>query len=288
MEYSRQANAAGAGLVDLHAHTVFSDGLFTPEELIAEAARLKLTAVAITDHDAVGGIDRAIAAGRQLQLEVVPGVELSCNTNGVDVHVLAYYVDYTQPAVQEFFEMVRQKRAERAEKMVAKMKELGVNISLEQVRAQAQGAATGRPHVAQALVEAGAVRTIDEAFQRYIGYEGPAYFPKMQLSPKEAMDFIHRHGGVAVVAHPGTYHNDGALYSAISAGADGIEVWHPDHASRNVDHYREVATKNGLLMTGGSDCHGGRKLGKVYLGSVTVPYSCLQALKNLRDKRAKG
>ena len=213
---------------------------------------------------------------------------MSCNTNGVDVHVLAYYVDCTQPAVQEFFEMVRQKRAERAEKMVAKMQELGVNISLEQVRMQAQGAATGRPHVAQALVEAKAVRTVDEAFQRYIGYDGPAYFPKMQLAPKEAMDFIHRYGGIAVVAHPGTYHKDGAVYSAISAGADGIEVWHPDHDARNVDHYREVATKNGLLMTGGSDCHGGRKLGKVYLGSITVPYSCLQAVKNLREKRLKG
>jgi 3',5'-nucleoside bisphosphate phosphatase len=288
MDHGQQVNVVSPGAVDLHAHTVFSDGLFTPEELVAEAARLKLTAVAITDHDAVGGIDRAIAAGRQLQLEVVSGVEMSCNTNGVDVHVLAYYIDCQKPEVQEFFEMVRQKRAERAEKMVAKMKELGVDISLEQVRAQAQGAATGRPHVAQALVEAGAVRTIDEAFQRYIGYDGPAYFPKMQLSPKEAMDFIHRYGGVAVVAHPGTYHNDGALYAAIAAGADGIEVWHPDHAPRNVDHYREVATKNGLLMTGGSDCHGGRKLGKVYLGSVTVPYSCLQAVKGLRDKRLKG
>jgi len=162
---------------------------------------------------------------------------------------------------------------------------MGVAISLKQVLAQAQGAATGRPHVAQALVEAGAVRTIEEAFQRYIGYNGPAYFPKMQLTPGQVMDFIHSHGGIAVVAHPGTYHNDAAVYSAIAAGADGIEVWHPDHAPRSVDHYREIATKNGLLMTGGSDCHGGRKLGKVFLGSITVPYSCLQAVKNLREKR---
>jgi predicted metal-dependent phosphoesterase TrpH len=289
MGRSLQADGVGSGLVDLHAHTIFSDGLFTPEVLVGEAARLRLTALAVTDHDAVGGIDRAGAAGRKLQVEVVPGVEMSCNTKGVDVHILAYYIDYQQPAVQEFFETVRQKRAERAERMVKKLNDLGVTISLDQVRALAQDAATGRPHVAQALVEAGAVRTIDEAFQRYIGYDGPAYFPKMQLTPKEAMDFIHRHGGVAVIAHPGTYHNDGAVYSAISAGADGIEVWHPDHASRNVDHYREVATKNGLLMTGGSDCHGGRKQGKVFLGSIAVPYSCLQAVKNLRDKeRSKG
>jgi len=196
-------NVPAPGMVDLHAHTIFSDGLFTPEELVAEAARLKLTAVAITDHDSVGGVDRAVAAGRQNQIEVVPGVEMSCSTKGVDVHVLGYYVDHQQPAVQEFFEMVRQKRAERAEKMVAKMQEMGVNISVDRVRAVAQGAATGRPHVAQALVAAGAVRTIEEAFQRYIGYDGPAYFPKMQLSPKETMDFIHRHGGIAVVAHPG-------------------------------------------------------------------------------------
>jgi len=286
--YPDQPTKGSPGLVDLHAHTVFSDGLFTPEELVAEAARLKLTAVAVTDHDAVGGIDRAIAAARQKQVEVVPGAELSCNIKGVDVHILAYYIDCTQTAVQEFFGIVRQKRAERAEKMVGKLNELGVNLSLDRVRALAQGAATGRPHVAQALVEAGAVRNIEEAFQRYIGYDGPAYFPKMQLTPKAAMDFIHQHGGIAVVAHPGTYHNDAAVYAAIAAGADGIEVWHPDHAPRNVDHYREMATKNGLVMTGGSDCHGGRKLGKIYLGSVTVPYSCLQDVKNVRDKRARG
>jgi 3',5'-nucleoside bisphosphate phosphatase len=282
---NRQSSIVNPGEVDLHSHTVFSDGLFTPEELVAEANRIKLTAVAITDHDAVGGIDRALDAGRKLQLEVVPGVEMSCNTNRIDVHILAYYIEYQHPAVQEFFEMVRLKRAERAEKMVKKLNELGVKIELDRVRELAQGAATGRPHVAQALVEAGAVRNVDEAFQRYIGYEGPAYFPKMQLTPADAMTFIHRYGGVAVVAHPGTYHDDGALYSAIAAGADGIEVWHPDHGNRNFDHYREVATKNGLLMTGGSDCHGGRKQGRVYLGSVTVPYSCLQAVKSLRDER---
>ena len=285
MTYCEKVGEKSLGLVDLHAHTVFSDGLFTPEELVAEADRLKLAAVAITDHDAVGGIDRALAAGRSHQIEVVPGVEMSCNTGGIDVHILAYYIDYQHPALRDFFEMVRQKRAERAEKMVKKLNELGVKIELDRVRELAQGAATGRPHVAQALVEAGAVRNVDEAFQRYIGYEGPAYFPKMQLTPADAMAFIHRYGGVAVVAHPGTYHDDGALYSAIAAGVDGIEVWHPDHGKRNVDHYREVATKNGLLMTGGSDCHGGRKQGRVFLGSVAVPYACLQAVKDLRDKR---
>jgi predicted metal-dependent phosphoesterase TrpH len=285
MANRRPAHADVGGLVDLHTHTVFSDGLFTPEDLVAQAKRLNLAAVAITDHDAVGGIDRAFGTARELQVEVVPGVEMSCNTSGVDVHVLAYYIEYQDQAVQSFLELVRQKRAERAEKMVRKLIELGVRVTIERVRELAKGAAIGRPHVAQALVEARAVRNIDEAFNRYIGYEGPAYFPKMHLSPKEAIDFIHRHKGIAVVAHPGTYHKDAALYAAIEAGVDGIEVWHPDHSDRNVDHYAEVAVKNGLIMTGGSDCHGGRKQGKVFLGSITIPYSYLQAVKDLRDER---
>jgi len=276
------------GSVDLHTHTVFSDGLMTPEELVAEAKRLGLVAIGITDHDAVGGIDRALAAGKKHGVEIVPGVEMSCNTGGVDVHVLGYYVDHRDPAVLEFFVMVRQKRSERAERMVRKLVEMGVQVKMARVEELASGAAIGRPHVAQALVEAKAVQNIEEAFNRYIGYDGPAYFPKMLLTPKAAVDFIHKHGGVAVVAHPGNYHQDSALYALIEAGVDGVEVWHPDHQQRHVDHYSEVAQKNGLIMTGGSDCHGGRKLGRVYLGQVTIPYKYLAALKRLRDRRARA
>ena len=272
------------GTVDLHAHTNYSDGLMTPEELVAEAGSLGLAAVGVTDHDAIGGIDRAMAAGKKLGVEVVPGVEMSCSTNGVDVHVLGYYMDYHDEALLQFLEVIRQKRTERAERMVTKLVEIGVSIKMDRVRELASGAAIGRPHVAQALVEAKVVRTADEAFSRYIGYDGPAYFPKMVLSPREAVEFIHRHDGVAVVAHPGNYHQDAALYSVIEAGADGVEVWHPDHNQRNVDHYREVAQKNGLLMTGGSDCHGGRKEGKVYLGMVAIPYKYLAAMKRRQAK----
>jgi predicted metal-dependent phosphoesterase TrpH len=226
-----------------------------------------------------------VAAGERLGVEVVPGVEMSATTNRSDVHVLAYYLNWQGRAVLDFFEMVRQKRAERAEKMVKKLNELGVPVTMQRVRELAQGAATGRPHVAQAISETGAVPNADAAFDKYIGYDGPAYFPKLQLTPREAIDFIHQNGGVAVVAHPGTCHNDAAVYSLIEAGVDGLEVWHPDHTARNLDHYSEVATKNGLLATGGSDCHGGRKQGKVYIGQVAVPYACLQAVKDRRDSR---
>lgn len=267
------------GPVDLHTHTIFSDGLFSPEELVAEAGNRNLSAVAITDHDSVGAIERAIAAGKQHGVEIVPGVEMSCNADGIDVHMLGYYLDYQAQDVLGFFENVRLHREERARKMIEKLEELDVKVPMERVMAAAQGGAVGRPHVAQAMVEAGAVPNVEQAFRRYISYEGPAYVPKMKLTPGEAIGFIKQHNGVAVIAHPATYRNDNAVYSAIAAGVDGIEVWHPDHGPRETSRYNEIAQKNRLLMTGGSDCHGGRKYNHVFLGEIPIPYRYLAALK---------
>lgn len=279
---------ASNGLVDLHAHTTFSDGLFAPEELVLRAKGLGLAAVGVTDHDSVNGIEPAIAAAKDQGIEVVPGVEMSCNVNGVDVHILGYYVDLRSGVVLEFLEQVRQHREKRARSMVERLVGLGVEVTMAQVEAAAKGAAVGRPHVAQAMVESGAVRSVEEAFGRYIGYDGPAYVPKMKLSPKEAVDFIKGNGGIAVIAHPGTYHRDDAVYAAIAAGVDGIEVWHPDHGPREASHYSEIGLKNGLLLTGGSDCHGGRKNGRVYLGEVRIPYKYLAAVKRRTGCRGNG
>ncbi len=265
--------------VDLHTHTIFSDGLFTPEELVAEVSRLGFTAIAVTDHDSVDGIDRARAEGRKRRVEVVPGVEMSCNVNGTDIHILGYYLDYHQERVQDFFARIRQSRLERAERMVAKLTELGAPVSFARIKELAGAGAVGRPHVAQAMLEAGAVASISEAFERYIGYDGPAYFPKLPLTPLEVISFIHDNGGLTVIAHPATYGNDELLYTVIAAGVDGIEVWHPEHNERSVARYQEIAEKNRLLMTGGSDCHGGRKLGRVYLGDICLPYKYLMTLK---------
>ncbi|MEO0068106.1 MAG: PHP domain-containing protein [candidate division WOR-3 bacterium] len=268
--------------VDLHIHTLFSDGLFTPEQVVMEAKRKGISAIAITDHDSVDGIDRAKGEGKKAGIEVVPGVEMSCYVNGTDVHILGYYIDYHDEEVLNFFARVRASRLKRAEQMVAKLNELSGGrwqVSTARVKELAGAGAIGRPHIAQALVEVGAVQNIGEAFERYIGYDGPAYFPKMRLTPLAAVDFIHRAGGIAVIAHPATYGNDGLLYTVIAAGVDGIEVWHPEHNQRQVDHYLEMAEKNRLLVTGGSDCHGGRKFGRVYLGDIRLPYQYLAALK---------
>ena len=273
------------GLVDLHTHTIYSDGLLGPEDLVAEAARRGLTAVGVTDHDTLGGIERALDAGRQHGVEVVPGAELSCTVNGLDVHILGYYLDHRAQAVVDFFVMMRRHRALRAKGMVALMSEMGHRVSFERVRLIAGDGAIGRPHVAQAMVEEGVVPSVDQAFRRFIGYDGPAYVPKTKVTPEEGIEFIKRYNGVAVVAHPGTYHDDNAVYAAILAGADGLEVWHTDHDKRAVAHYDELAQKNGLLMTGGSDCHGGRKGGRVFLGEVAIPYKYLAAVKRLHRER---
>ncbi len=275
-------NNCSSAFVDLHLHTIFSDGLLTPEQLVIKAQRLGFNAIAITDHDSLDGIERAKVQGKRSGVEIVPGVEMSCNVNGTDVHILGYYIDYQSQAVKEFFARVRECRLKRAEKMVAKLNDLSAGrwqVSLERVEEIAGEGAIGRPHIAQALVEEGAVNNLSEAFEKYIGYDGPAYFPKMRLTPAQAIGFIHQVGGLAVVAHPATYGNDGLVYNVISAGVDGIEVWHPEHNQRATDLYQEMAEKNGLLLTGGSDCHGGRKWNRIYLGDIKVPYKYLMALK---------
>jgi predicted metal-dependent phosphoesterase TrpH len=239
----------------------------------------------VTDHDSVAGIERAREAAATVGVEVVPGAEMSSNVEGTDVHILGYYLDHRDPEVLEMFDRLKEAREERARQMVEKMTELGMAVPMERVLHAARGGAVGRPHVAQAMVEAGVVPTQDLAFRRYIGYDGPAYVPKMKLSPSEAVSFIKGHGGVAVLAHPGIYRRESALYSSIAAGVDGIEVWHPDHNATDEEHLLEVAEKNGLLTTGGSDCHGGRKGGHIYLGEVAVPYKHLAAVKRLSRSR---
>jgi len=276
-----------AGLVDLHVHTTYSDGLMSPGEAVVAARDLGLRAVAITDHDSVSGIDEALERGKPLEVEVVPGVEMSTIVSGEDVHILGYLLDWRAADVQARFRELRRKRDERAQRMVEKLVALDVGVTIERVRELAGSGAVGRPHLAQAILETGAVRSINEAFDRYVGYDKPAYVPKSKLSPAQAVEFIHRHGGVAVIAHPATYGNDAVVYAAIVAGADGIEVWHSDHDKRAVAHYREVAQKNGLLATGGSDCHGGRKNNMVYLGQIEVPYQCLEELRKAQQKHRR-
>jgi predicted metal-dependent phosphoesterase TrpH len=265
-----------AAVIDLHAHTTFSDGTFTPEELVALARERGLTALAVTDHDSTEGLPRAFAAaGADGSLEIVPGVEFSTVRDGHGIHVLAYWMDLDDEAFQGELRRLREDRFRRGELTVAKLRDLGYPITFERVREIAEGKNIVRPHIAQALVEAGVVPTIEDAFTpELIKDGGRAYVEKHALDPVDALRLIKDAGGLVVVAHPGLFREglgvpDDVIEEMAAAGLDGIEAAHPDHPSDVERRYRDMAARLSVVVTGSSDCHGTR-YDPVRLGSVTT------------------
>ncbi len=276
-----------AAVIDLHAHTTFSDGTFTPEELVALAGERGLTVLAVTDHDSTEGIPRAAAAAAKDGPEIVPGVEFSTVREGHGIHVLAYWVDLEHEEFQTELRRLRDDRFLRGEAMVRKLQELGHPISFDRVRDIAEGKNIVRPHIAQALVEAGVVDTIEDAFTPdLIKDGGRAYVEKHALDPVDAVRLIHRAGGLAVVAHPGLHREglgvpDDVIEETAEAGLDGIECAHPDHPPGAEARYRAMARRFGLAATGSSDCHGTR-FDPVRLGTVTTDPAQFEALRSRR------
>ncbi len=270
--------------IDLHVHTNASDGLFTPSEVVENSLKLGLGAIAITDHDTVDGYVEASRMVDAKVMEVVPGVELSSNHKGADVHILGYYIDHQNPEFAKKILKFRQSRYERGESMVARLNELGLNLSMDTVKTIAGNSSLGRPHVADALLREEFVQTYDEAFARYIGYHAPAYVPKKILTAPQAIDLIHLIRGVAVMAHPGTLRHDEFIPDLVEMGIDGIEAYHSQHKRNDITRYKNLARKLGIIYTGGSDCHGPRK-GKSLIGTQRVPYSVLVKLKKVKESK---
>jgi predicted metal-dependent phosphoesterase TrpH len=254
---------------------MYSDGTFRPAETVALAVERGLTAVSVSDHDSTEGLSEAYEAADGAGLEIVPGVEFSTVHDGHGIHVLAYWMDVEDGEFQAELTRLREDRFTRGERMVGKLQELGYPVSFERVREIAEGKNIGRPHVAQALVEAGVVPTIEEAFTPdLIKDGGRAYVEKHALDPVDALALIKRAGGVVVVAHPGLHREglgvpDELIARMADAGLDGIECAHPDHPPGAEARYREMASGLGLVATGSSDCHGTR-YDPVRLGSVTT------------------
>jgi len=241
---------------DLHIHTSYSDGVYTPEEIVDIAVKSRISVIAITDHDSVAGIDEAIVCAKD-KLDVIPAVELSANIGNRDIHILGYYIDYHSQEFLSYLEKFREYRLTRAKKIVENLAQDGIKIDFAQVKKIAQNSSMGRPHIAEALLECGYVRTRNEAFYRYLGYHCPYYEPKKEASPKKVIQKIKECSGISVIAHPGMMGADNELiYKLISDGVLGIEVWHPEHTRKQEDDFYEIAMKHGLLMTGGSDFHG--------------------------------
>jgi 3',5'-nucleoside bisphosphate phosphatase len=265
---------------DLHMHTICSDGVYSPYELVKRCKRNGLSTIAITDHDSLAAFPDAIEYGKEFGVEVIPGVELSAMVEDRDVHILGYFLDYTDKRLLEYLEFFRTERVKRAERIVAKLNNINVPLRFESVMQRAGKGSVGRPHIASALVDGGHIQSYHEAFEKFIGNGGPAYEKKFNLSPEEAIKLISSSGGLSFLAHPGRYTSDEVVTTLIKNGLDGIEVTHPSHTQTHMTHYRGVIEEYFLLESGGSDFHGGRKNDDELLGSYFVDETKVTMMKN--------
>jgi 3',5'-nucleoside bisphosphate phosphatase len=258
----RLCEDARMGGYDLHTHTTRSDGTQTPTENVRMAVERGLEGIGVTDHDTTDGLDEAIAAAGT-DLEIVPGIEFSAEYDGASLHVLAYWVDPNHAPLREELRRLTDTRFRRGELIVERLRELGYDLSFERVRAIAGDDLIARPHIAQAMVEAGIVATETEAFDRFISDGGVAHVPKHALDPVDALALIRHAGGACVLAHPGMWRGAQSVPTELiermaDAGMAGIEVDHPDHDAEQRRAYGELAGRLGLVPTGASDCHGAR------------------------------
>jgi hypothetical protein len=265
-------------LIDLHLHSRFSDGTYGPEELAAQAQRYKLAAIALTDHDSVEGCAETARACAAVGIEFIAGTELTAEEDGNELHILGYCFDTLNERLLTQIARFQAVRQNRIREMVARLNRLKVPLSADAVFALANCKAPGRPHVARALVAAGICSSLDEAFERFLKRNRPAWVPKFKMSGTEALDLIHQAGGVAVMAHPALNRTDEIIPGLVEAGMDGIECFHTKHSPATADRYLKLAERFHLLVTGGSDCHGLNK-GQPLIGTVKVPYEHLEKLK---------
>lgn len=267
---------------DLHTHSSFSDGTNSVTENVKLALDRELDGIGITDHDTVDGYAEAWTAAGGTELEIVPGIEFSAEYAGASLHVLAYWVDPDHVGLREELTRLTDTRFRRGEMMVQNLRALGHDVSFERVREIAGDTVIARPHVAQAMVEAGIVATEKEAFERFISDGGVAYVPKHALAPLDALALIRDAGGVCVLAHPGMWRGEDAVPEELiermaGAGMAGLEVDHPDHDTEQRAHYRRLAERLALLPTGASDCHGERF--GYRLGCDTTPSEVVAELR---------
>ena len=276
-------------MIDLHTHTNESDGTLEPVELIREATRVGLEALGITDHDTFAGYDKALPAARSAGLDLVSGIELSTKDDGQTVHLLGYFLSGSPgAAIRERMDEIQRSRRERNERLVARLNGLGLDITLDEVRAVGRGM-TGRPHFARVLVRKGHAATIQEAFERYIGEGAPGFVERDSITLDEAIRLVADSGGLPVLAHPirlrsrDAEEEDARIARMREMGLAGIEVYHSDHSEPDVLRYRILASKYGLAITGGSDFHGDTKphvlLGSGRAGNVSVPFEVLSRLR---------
>lgn len=268
---------------DLHVHTFYSDSTFSPEEVVACAKDKGLSAIAICDHDSTEGIDPCRKIGDLADVEIVPGIELTVEKADAEIHILGYFIEYKTEWFQKRIKTIQDFRVDRIHKMIEKLNDEKIPVKMEDVSKLAGKGTMGRLHLAKAMISTGKIKNFREAFDKYIGFLKPCYVSNIGFSPQEAVETILKIGGVPVMAHPAVMGKDEYIDELIGYGLRGIEVYHTDHKASVVEHYEKLAEEYGLIMTGGSDCHGLGK-GRVLMGGVRVPYSVVEKLKEESEK----
>lgn len=274
--------------IDLHTHSVESDGSMLPSELVRHAKESGLAAVALTDHDTVDGIGDALEEGKRIGFEVVPGVEVSLDFD-TEMHMLGYFFEQSYLNIEPLLKRLRMNREKRNPKMVEKLNQLGFDITIDEVIAEARGRVVARPHIASAMLKKGYVKSVGEAFDKYISNGKPAYVKRDTLTPEEGIKAIRDAGGIPVLAHPiylglSLKKLDKLLERLVRAGLKGIEAYYVDNSGDDTGNLLRLAIKHNIIPTGGSDFHGKFKpdisIGKGR-GNLMVPYESLERLKEL-------
>ena len=258
-------------LIDLHAHTTASDGALPPEELVRLAKEGGVSVLAITDHDTLVGIASAMAEGARVGVEIIPGVEVTAYVDDLEVHILGHFIHPDDARFTEFLAVSRDDRIERIRRMIDKLWSLGLPVDTEEILQRASGASVGRPHLAQAMVRRGYVRSVQEAFDRYLTAGKPAHVERARIPAAEVMSAIKRTGGVPSLAHPGVYGRDEMIPRLVEQGLMGLEVHHPDHDAEAIFRYERMRLRYGMLAAGGSDFHGTPGLRTSSLGRPSLP-----------------
>ncbi len=268
---------------DLHIHSTASDGRLTPEEIVKQARAAGLSTIALTDHDTVDGIQPALQAAGSSGLEIITGIEFNTDLDGTEIHILGYYLTLSNDLAGTLA-ILRAARENRAKMIIARLDQLRIRINYDRLKQVAGRATMGRPHIARALCEAGYTTSVGEAFERYLARGKPAYVPHHRLDPFRAIAAVLKAEGIPVLAHPGLAKKDELIPEFVARGLLGIEVFYPFHTPGDVARYEKICLEQGLVMTGGTDCHGP---GFNYppLGTVTVPDETILQLKQLRNQR---
>ncbi len=267
-------------IADLHLHTYFSDGYLSPADVIEKIALKGIKVASITDHDSIDGIAEAKLKAKQYNIEIINGIELSAEIDQKEVHLLGYFFNCENKNLKNYIDYFKENRLERANKIIAKLNYLGIDITIEQVLKGAKHTAIGRPHIAKTMVALGIVSNYNEAFEKYLKENGPAYIKKNHISVKEALKIIWEAGGIVVLAHPINI-SDKCLFSMINLGIDGLETVHPSISKELSINLRGIVNNYFLLETGGSDFHGGDKNDDDNIGAYSIPVRLVDTMRRI-------